>query len=66
MNFDLNNNGIEKWYAVQRTSEDDWGYGSFDMDEAKKLLREQGYGLIAVIDNINKVCLEEIPFDELD
>jgi hypothetical protein len=54
------------WYAVQRDPEDDWGTGSYDMDEAitmaKKQLADYPETLIAVIDNhtSNPVCVEEI------
>lgn len=55
---------MTKWYAVQRDREDAWDNGSFDYDEAVKLLREQGYGLIAVIDDDTKSCIEEIEYDD--
>lgn len=55
------------WYAVLCDSEDnDWGYGSFDPDEAKAMaleLRQQGRpdAYIAVIDNgIDPTCIDEI------
>ena len=51
------------WYAVQRDRDDDWGDGSFDRKEAIKMLKEQGYGLIAVIDR--DVCIEEIEYDDI-
>ena len=51
------------WYAVQRDRDDDWGDGSFDRKEAIKMLKEQGYGLIAVIDG--DVCTEEIEYDDI-
>lgn len=39
------------WYAVMMDREDtDWGYGSFDLDEAKAMAREYEEGYIAVID----------------
>lgn len=52
-----------KWYAVQKDTSDDWGTGSFDLDEAVQMLkdlREDGEdeSLIAVIEN--DVCIEEI------
>ena len=50
------------WYAVQKDREDDWGTGSFDKDEALKMLKEMREiytdALIAVIEN--DVCVEEI------
>ena len=55
-----------KWYAVQRSSEDEWNNGSYDIEEAKEMLREQGCGLIAVIDENNSFCIEEIRYEDLD
>lgn len=59
------------WYAVLRDREDnDWGYGSFDLDEAKSIatsIGEEAY--IAVIDGdydddgnetTDPICIEEI------
>ncbi len=38
------------WYAVQTDSEDnDWGYGSYDLGEAKAMAKEYEDGQIAVI-----------------
>ncbi|MBQ2001855.1 MAG: hypothetical protein II240_00975 [Bacteroidaceae bacterium] len=54
-----------KWYAVQRDREDAWDNGSFDYDEAVAMLRTQGEGLIAVIDDETNVCIEEIEIDEI-
>lgn len=47
------------WYAVQKDSEDDWGYGSYDYAEAVEMLNScESYTLIAVIEN--DVCIQEI------
>lgn len=51
------------WYAVMRDhDDDDWSYGSFDLDRAKamaKVLGDDAY--IAVIEESkNSVCIEEI------
>ena len=48
------------WYAIMYDKEDtDWGYGSFDYDEAVKMLFDcDMYNLIAVIEN--GVCIKEI------
>lgn len=55
--IDENNNVI--WYAVQRNTEDDWGTGSLDKNEALEMLNSnEDYQLIAVIEN--GVCIEEI------
>jgi len=49
------------WYAVQTDREDDWGTGSYDYNEAVKMLKRQGRGLIAVIDG--DVCVNEIEYE---
>ena len=56
-----------RWYAVQETPDDDWDWGSEDFDKAKEMLREQGDGLIAVIDvtDNDPLCVEEITYDEI-
>lgn len=51
------------WYAVQKTREDAWDYGSHDLEEAKQMLKEQGYGLIAVIDE-DSFCLQEFRYED--
>lgn len=56
-------NTNNKWYAIQRTSADSWDNGTFDYDEAEEMLRKQGGGLIAVIEN--DFCTEEIPYDDI-
>ena len=56
---------MKKWYAVQETREDAWDYGSYDYDEAVEMLKAQGSGLIAVIDEDTSYCLEEIEYDEI-
>jgi len=54
------------WYAVQVSSDDDWSYGSYNRDEAIEMMRRNGHGKIAVIDNktTNPVCIKEISFGE--
>ena len=52
-----------KWYAVQETREDAWDYGSADKDTAIQMLKDQGHGLIAVIED--DICIEEITFEEV-
>lgn len=47
-----------KWYAVQETTEDDWGNGSYDLDEAIEMANKSGYDIIAVIEN--DVCIDEL------
>lgn len=54
------------WFAVQETSEDSWDYGSHDLDEAIEMLREQGHGLIAVIEEgSDPVCINEFKYEDL-
>ena len=53
------------WFAVQETSEDDWSCGSYDFDTAVKMLRGQGHGLIAVINEDTNYCVQEITYDEV-
>ena len=55
-----------RWYAVMRDKQDDdWGYGSHDLEEAKEMLVglcvDDGY--IAVIEN--DVCVQELGYAEL-
>lgn len=55
-----------RWYAVMRDrQDDDWGYGSHDLEEAKDMLAglcvDDGY--IAVIEN--DVCVQELGYAEL-
>lgn len=54
------------WYAVQETPDDDWDWGSYDYDEAVKMLKEQGHGLIAMIDESEGTTdfVEEISYEE--
>lgn len=61
MNFDR-----DRWYAVQETSDDEWGYGSYNFDEAVQMLKAQGHGLIAVIDEENNYCEKEITYEEIE
>lgn len=58
------------WYAVQKDSNDDLTTGSYDYEEAKAMLKKQGYGLIAFIREPNEeftdwFCEGEQTFDEL-
>lgn len=52
------------WYAVQRNSEDDWSYGSHSLHEAASMLSEQGYGLIAVVNEETNTCITEISYED--
>lgn len=50
------------WYAVMRyRDDDDWGTGSYDLDEAKEMCRKYPEGYIAVIkEGVDPICVEEI------
>ena len=52
-----------KWYAVQENTGDDWSYGSYDYYDAIEMLKRQGYGLIAVIED--DLCINEIYFEDI-
>ena len=52
------------WYAVQKSPEDTWDYGSSDFDEAKEMLINQGCGLIAEIDTETNFCLNKFWYEE--
>lgn len=52
------------WFAVQRESSDAWDNGSYDFEEAKQMLKEQGSGLIAVIDEEDSFCLQEFRYED--
>lgn len=58
-----------KWYAVMRDREDDdWGYGSYDIEEAKRMCldQESPEAYIAVIaEGENPVCVDEILREEI-
>lgn len=57
---------MKKWFAVMRDADDnDWGTGSYDYDEAVKMVRPYipDGGYIAVIEEGNDpICIEEIRF----
>lgn len=53
------------WYAVQETSADDWETGSYNIEEAVEMLKKQGHGLIAAIDEDNAFCLDEYTYDDV-
>ena len=53
------------WYAVQGNKADAWDCGSYDYQEAVTMLAEQGYGLIAVINDYTGTCLEEVEYKDL-
>lgn len=67
----INDDGesVEKmtWYAVQETPDDDWSYGSYDYGDAVRMLRNQGFGMIAVVESdcYGDNCTGEIPYTEI-
>lgn len=53
------------WFAAQRDREDDWGTGSYNLDEAKKMAGSFSAELVAVIDESgDAVCVDEIMMTE--
>lgn len=62
----MNYNAEKIRYAVMRDNEDnDWGYGSADLDEARAMLRtmkeNSPEAYIAVIDDgIDPICIDEL------
>lgn len=55
---------MKKWYAVQNETTDAWDFGSYDLEEAIGMANETGCDIIAVIDEENEFCLEELHRDE--
>lgn len=61
------------WYAVMEDDEDDdWGYGSYNLDEAKGMVKQFPEGYIAIIDEHidedgphNPTCVGEIRGEDL-
>ena len=54
---------ITIWYAVMADDEDDdWGTGSYDLDEAKEMVKKYPNGYIAVIKEgkSDSTCIDEI------
>ena len=54
------------WYALQEEQADPWDHGTHDKDEALAMLKAQGKGLIAVIDEEANVCIDEIWFKDIE
>lgn len=52
---------MKYWYALQVNEDDnDWGQGTYDMDEAIRIAKERNYYRIAVIDEgIDPFAMEE-------
>ena len=56
---------MAKWYAVQENRTDAWDNGSYDFGTAAEMLRAQGHGLIAAINEDTGLCDEELEYDTL-
>ena len=56
------------WYAIQEDPTDDWGYGTYDYYDAVDMLKEQGHGQIAVIEETDggTCCIAEWGIDEAE
>ena len=61
-------NTMKTWYAAVMDREDnDWGYGSHDLEEAKKMARKLGEGSLVIVidDGDDPVAVGEIdPWEE--
>ena len=53
---------MKDWYAVQTSSDDDWGTGSYSLEEAIEIAKQtEGASLIAVIEmGDDPVCVDEL------
>lgn len=53
---------MKDWYAVQTSSDDDWGTGSYSLEEAIEMAKQtEGASLIAVIEmGDDPVCVDEL------
>ena len=54
-----------RWYAVRESRDATWDNGSDDYQTAVAMLKDQGHGLIAVINENSGVCEEEIEYSDL-
>lgn len=55
----------KKWYAIQRNRSDSWDDGTWDYEEALRLLDGQNCGLIAVINTKTGCCEREILYEDI-
>ena len=55
----------DRWYAVRENHRDGWSYGSYSYEEAVAMLKAQGHGLIAVINESSGECEEEIEYSDI-
>lgn len=53
---------MKDWYAVQTSSDDDWGTGSYSLEEAIEMAKQiEGATMIAVIEmGEDPVCVDEL------
>ena len=54
-----------RWYAVRESRDAAWGIGSDDYQTAVAMLKDQGHGLIAVINESSGECEDEIVYEDL-
>lgn len=54
-----------RWYAVRESRGAAWDNGSDDYQTAVAMLKDQGHGLIAVINENSGVCEEGIEYSDL-
>ena len=54
-----------RWYAVRESRQDGWSNGSYSYDEAVAMLKAQGQGLIAVINERSGEYEEEIEYSDI-
>lgn len=53
---------VRYWYAVQEENDNDWGYGSYNINEAKEMCNSnEEYVRIAVIEEVvESACIKEL------
>ena len=54
-----------RWYAVRESRQDGWSNGSYNYAEAVAMLKSQGHGLIAVINENSGEYEEEIEYSDI-
>ena len=60
-----NRENHKRWYAIQRDRSDPWDDGTWDYEEALRLLDGQNCGLIAVINPETGCCEREIAYEDI-
>lgn len=54
------------FFAVQESNEEAWDYGSESLVKAVKMLKEQGNGLITVVEADDSFALDEMTLEYLE